>query len=182
MGALLYRRIHPKAVAAILWCVCSAVAEEQSAAPSSEKHHLPAKIVEAVSAKLPKYQPKPAAESEGPHPSAGESEERDGVLYLPNLKVTTAKPMPISEFAWLSPKGRLDLAMKKNPGLRLLPFSKLNNGVALAIQREEREAEARDRLKEEVLSVATGNDAQSRDLVKKMRDAIARPNTDWMGR
>ena len=186
MGAFPHGRIRPGALAALLWWTGVVAAEEKSAdslpsvASAPARHRLPPRIIEAVAAKVPKYQaPKESEKTSAP---SGESEERDGVLYLPNVKVTAAKPLELSEFAWLSPKGRLDLAMKKYPGLRLLPLSKMNGSIALAMQREEREATKRDELKAAVQSVAVFDDAQSRDLMKKMRDAVARPNTDWTRR
>ena len=103
-------------------------------------------------------------------------------MYLPKMTITTAKMPPTTSYDLLTPKGRLELALKKNPGLRLGPLARLNDGIAMAIEREEREARKREELKAQVLSIAIGDAARSAEEVRAMRAATARPNTDWQSR
>lgn len=103
----------------------------------------------------------------------------DEIYVLPDIKVTTAKPPPVPNFAFLNLKGRLELALKSNPGLRLGPLPRLNYSVALEMQKEEREDSKRFALTERVLSIAVGEKAKAKELIRLMRAATARPNTDW---
>jgi hypothetical protein len=103
-------------------------------------------------------------------------------LYLPSITVTAGKPIPDADFAFLTPKGRLELVLKANPGLRLGLLSKLNNAVGLEIQKEEREAGKRAALKEQVLSIAVGDEARVKEEIRLMRAATARPNIDWLSK
>jgi len=103
-------------------------------------------------------------------------------MYLPKMTITTAKMPPTTGYDLLTPKGRLELALKKYPGLRLGPLARLNDGIAMAIEREEREARKREELKAQVLSIAIGDAAKSAEEVRAMRAATARPNTDWQNK
>ena len=80
-------------------------AEEPPAASAATKpeHSLSPKIVEAVSNKLPKYSP-PAPEASGARTRA------DGILVLPDIKVTTTKQPRVTNYDLLTAKGRLALA------------------------------------------------------------------------
>ncbi len=172
-------------LAAAIW-LTAAQAQEQpsSASPATSKRSnpLPASVTEAVSAKLPKYVPPTLqpVQPVAPPGTTGGGDQLDEIFYLPNLKVTTGKPPPVTEFDFLTKKGRLDLALKTNPGLRFGPLAKLNNPVAVEMQKEELEAGKRDALAERVLSIAVGDEAQAKELIRLMKAATARPNTDWL--
>jgi hypothetical protein len=163
-------------------------AEEQRlpTSPATNKASpLPARITEAVTARLPKYVPLPLQLVNQPPAPPGTtrgSDLPDEILYLPDIKVTTVKAPPVSDFAFLTPKGRLELALKHNPGLGFGPFLKLNNAIALEIQTEEREAAKRAALTEQVLSIGVGDEAKVKEEIRLMRAATARPNLDWVGR
>jgi hypothetical protein len=141
----------------------------------------PATVSEAVSAKLPRdvlptFQPvKPLTQ---PGVSGGD-DQMDEIYYLPDIKVTTAKRLPVSNFLFLNLKGRLELALKSNPGLGIGPLPSLNNVVALEMQKEEREDGKRSAMTEQVLSIAVGEDTSAKELIRLMRAATARPNIDW---
>ena len=150
-----------------------------AARPVSTAKPLSARITDAVSAKLPKYvslPPPPAGAADFPGTA-------DEILYLPNITVSTGRmPPDATPFDFLTPKGRLELAVKSNPGLRLVPLGRLNNAVAVEIQTEEREAAKRAALQEQVMRVAWGDAAKTKEEIRQMRAATARPNTDWQGR
>jgi hypothetical protein len=118
---------------------------------------------------------KPAVSSATP----GGDDPSDEIFYLPDIKVTTNKQRPVSSFQFLIAKGRLELALDAHPGLHLGPLPKLNNAVALEMQKEERETDRRAALLEDVLSIAVGDEARTKELIRLMRAATARPNIDW---
>jgi hypothetical protein len=94
--------------------------------------------------KLPKFTPKPGANETSTAPTtatAGRDVPRNAILRLPKYEVRE-KPIPqFKDSDLLTPKGRLELALKRHPGLKLGPFAFLNNAVGLAMLEEERAAE-----------------------------------------
>ena len=155
-------------------------APTQSPRSTDRTPALSVRLTDAVAARLPRYvsnaaEPVAAA-------SQGGDDSLEGIMYLPKMTITTAKMPPTTSYDLLTPKGRLELALKKNPGLRLGPLARLNDGIAMAIEREEREARKREELKAQVLSIAIGDAARSAEEVRAMRAATARPNTDWQSR
>lgn len=169
---------------AISWLAMVEAAEAPVAAPapgSKPASPLPAQVTEAVAARLPKFvppalRPPPSA----PRPEAANGGELPGDIFsLPTITVTTGKPPPATEFDWLTKKGRLDLALKTHRGLSFGPLARLNNPVAVEMQKEELEAGKRAALKEQVQSVAVGDKAKAKELLRLMEAATARPNTDW---
>jgi len=173
-------------IVAVTWIVRAQADERRPPAAGKPGNTLPARITEAVSAKLPKYvppTPQPVQPADLPGPSSV-GDVADDVFVLPDIRVSTGKLPPDSEYAFLTSKGRLELALKNNPGLRVGPFSKLNNAVAVEIQKQEREAGKRAELKDRVLSIAAavGDDARIKEEIRLMRAATAQPNADWLGR
>ena len=183
MSAPSHGGLRPNVLAALIFFTgAGARGEPPPVPPPADKPvpHLPARIIEAVSARLPKYVPPAPPKPVASPGMSGVSDTADEILSLPDFKVTAAKLPPLSSFDFLTSKGRLELALKDNAGLRFGPFSKLNGAVALEIQKEEQEVGKRAALTEEVLSVAVLNDAKSKEEIRLMRAATARPNTDWL--
>jgi hypothetical protein len=147
-------------------------------------YHLPAEIVEAVSAGLPKYDPS-ASKPPPPAPTPVVSTTgpaSDGLVHLPDFEVREETQRPIPEDAMLTEKGRLAKAMKKFPGLGFGPLAFLNAGLALEMLREEKEAADRDALADLVQRTTLTDDARSRETTKMMKEATALPNMDWTTR
>jgi hypothetical protein len=144
------------------------------------------KVTEAVTTRLPKYEP--AAAKEKPAPLSGptikpaSAELPDDVLVLPNMQITKEQSLRGKEKDLRNPKDQLDQALKANPGLKFGPFSKLNNGIALEMQRESREAAARARLTEHVKNLPATDEERAKEEVRLMLEATARPNNDWQTR
>ena len=140
-------------------------------------HFFSPEIVAALSQQLPSYVP--LAPNGTSVTGMAAHDDEDDMLHLAKVTVKRGGRPRLSLFEVLSPTGRLDLALQNYPGLRLVPFAQLNNGIALEMQLEEREAGKRTAVAEEVTSLAVVNDARSKENVRLMRDATARPNTDW---
>lgn len=139
-----------------------------------------AEISATIRAKLPKYQPSPAQDEATMEESGEAAVERDGVLKLPTVTVQVKKSQSLGEYEMLTPKGRSDMAVRRRPGLRIGNFLGLNNGIALAMLREDIEKEKRDAMKERVDRLSLDDGPDTRELKRLLKEAIARPNTDWM--
>lgn len=171
-------------LAAVTWLGVAQAAEPfrpDSPAEAGTPNPSPATLNEAASANLPRREPstlqpvKPVAPSE-----ATEGDDQlDEIYSLPALKVTTAKLPPDTVYAFLTVKGRLALELKRNPGLRFGPLPGLNHAVALEMQKEERENDKRSAITERVLTIAIGEETSAKELIRLMRAATARPNSDW---
>ncbi|WP_438480208.1 hypothetical protein [Oleiharenicola lentus] len=142
-----------------------------------------------VTRRLPKYDPaaRTAAEEkrlaekrQGQPLPPGEMD--DEVLELADMTVTQENKLRGKEEQMRKKKDLLDRALKANPGLKIAPFSKLNNGIALEMQRESKEAAARTKLTEHVENLPATDEARAKEEIRLMRDAVARPNTDWQAR
>jgi len=68
-------------------------------------------------------------------------ETGDDVVRLPNYEVRNPKLPELHEREMLTPKGRLDLGLKRHPGLKFGPFASLNNRWAIAMLDDEDQAE-----------------------------------------
>lgn len=137
-------------------------------------------ITEVLAAELPKYQPRPAAESTEISTATEEAVERDGVLNLPTVTVRPVMKESPADYSFLTPKGRLDLAMKTHPGIRVGNIFGLNNGIALYMQMEEQEVRTKARLYHRVESVLLDDSADSRETRRMLESALGRANADWL--
>lgn len=172
-------------LAAVIPVVCLGVtiraAESDGRNPDVNRSQARAAEISAtIREKLPKYQPSPAQDEATLEASGEAAVERDGVLKLPTVTVQVKKPQSLGEYEMLTPKGRLDMAVRRRPGLRIGNFLGLNNGIALAMLREDIEKEKRDVMKERVDRLSLDDGPDTRELKRLLKEAIARPNTDWM--
>src|SRR6266545_2937329 len=91
-------------------------------APTSEKPRAISPTTAAhLAAAAPKFQPAPAkpAESTEPPPDLREIDKpRNAIIRLPRYLVEEDKPTVLKERTVMTPQARLDLALKKHPGLR----------------------------------------------------------------
>ena len=133
-------------------------------------------IIEAVIQKLPKYAP-PAPAKTAPEPTPDET--KDGILHLPKMTVKERPPTLPSSFELLTPKGRLELALRTYPGLRFGNIFGMNSGIALAMQAEERKLEQKAALTNTVRRTTSDNSPESKRLLRLIDDAFQRPNDDW---
>ncbi len=182
------RLLRFDALAALaLFLGVEAKAELPPAAPpaSSQPDSMHSQIIKAIIAKLPKYVPPvPAKLPDFSLPdTSGGSSNADGVLKLPKMTIRPAAPLPPSDFALLSPKGRLELAMKTNPGLHIGNIFGLNSGPqgpALAIQADEREALRKAATTDLVERTTVGDSAEAKKIRQLLQAAVQRANSDWL--
>lgn len=144
-------------------------------------HSLSPGIVEAVDAKLPKYDPTAAEKSSSDKAASSEAYESAGVLYLPKVTVRKDRLSTPSDFEFLTPKGRMELAFKKYPGVRIGNILGLNDGYAAAMQAEDREVARKESVKETVDRTRTDNGPESRRIDQLLKAALARPSMFWAG-
>jgi hypothetical protein len=172
--------IRIETLAACLLLLEATAWAEEAVPPATGSRIRSAEIRAAIRAGLPEYQPQ-AADPEVRMTDSGDvAVERDGVLNLPSVTVQ-ARALPSgAAYDFLTPKGRLDLAMKRHPGLRIGNLFGMNHGIALALLQEEVDAAKRDALKATVENVSQADGPTARELNRLLRDAVARPSTDWL--
>lgn len=144
-------------------------------------HSSSPEIVQAVAAKLPKYDPTAAEKSSSDEAALNEAYESAGVLYLPKVTVRKDRLSTPSDFEFLTPKGRMELAFKKYPGVRIGNILGLNDGYAAAMQAEDREVARKESVKETVERTRTDNGPESRRIDQLLKAALARPSMFWAG-
>lgn len=174
VNARTIRRIET--LAACLLLGAQAWAAEAAPVPPVRSPH----IREAIRAGLPKYQPQAAGDDVTMRASSEQAVEKDGTLNLPKVTVEAKSRPRIREYDMLTPKGRMELALKRYPGVRIGNLFGLNSGIALALLKEEVEAEKRRELRATVENIIRVDDVGGRELRRLMQNAIAHPNTDWL--
>ncbi len=140
----------------------------------------PSWLTEVLAAELPKFAPPPPAEAVESTIAAEPAVEKDGVLALPTMRVRPLMKEAPSDYSWLSPKGRMDLAMKSHPGLRLGNILGLNKGIVMYMQMEEQEVRAKARLYHRVERVLLDDGTDSRETRLMLESALGRANADWL--
>ncbi len=151
-----------------------------SAAVSSRRGGASSWITEVLAADLPKYVPRPADETVVVTQSTEAAVERDGVLNLPKISVRPVMKEPPSDYAFLTAKGRMELAVKNHPGLRIGNILGLNNGIALYMQMEEQEVRKRDALLDRVQHVSIDDAPDTKETIRLLKAALLRLNADWL--
>lgn len=150
-----------------------------SAAEESQRpgHRLPAEVREAIAARLPKYAPPTEKPAEV---ASGEPVERaDQVLVLPKMTIQQQRLPPLNDPSWLSLKGRMEVAMKRYPGLKIGNLFGLNNAGALARYTADEEVRKKDALKARVDDLQRLT--EDKELARELKRALVRPNNSWAG-
>lgn len=168
-----------KTLAACLWLAGPARAEITPVVPTAAAG-LSERIRDAIRAGLPKYQLQPANDDVRMIESSERAVERDGVLRLPTVTVEARTQPRIDGYEMLTPKGRMELALKKYPGIKLGNLFGLNNGIALALLQEEIEAQKREEMRDLVERVSTGGGAEDKVLNDLLKDATTRIPQYWL--
>lgn len=118
----------------------SPVAVTPPSAPIAPRAISPATALK-LTVSIPKFVAAPTRdEKTAASPSAPATEEtkpRNTIIRLPDYVVRDAKVPAIKEREVLSPRGRLELARKLHPGIRVGNLFGLNDGVALAMLAEQ---------------------------------------------
>ncbi|HUR58937.1 MAG TPA: hypothetical protein VM029_14585, partial [Opitutaceae bacterium] len=101
--------------------------------------------VARLAATTPKFTPPPEPGTT-PAPAVETREPdrpRNQIFRLPPYIVAEPKLAPTKERHVLTKKGKLDIALKKHPGLKFGPFAWLNNIIALQMYEDDVAAERR---------------------------------------
>jgi hypothetical protein len=104
--------------------------------------------------------------------------ERDGVLNLPTVTVRPVMKESPADYSFLTAKGRMELALKTHPGLRVGNIFGLNNGIGLFMQMEEQEVSKKAVLLNRVQSSVIDSGPESMALLRLIKEAIVRPNNE----
>lgn len=164
-------------MAAILAGVSLRGAENSGSPVPASPRAISEKVIHEVEVKLPKYNPAPKPASE-PAPAREDSSDSPDVLRLPTVTVTAETPLP-PDWALVTPKERLALALKARPGLKVGNLFGMNNGIALVMQREERDVQKKADLTEIVKNTRTDDSAESKRVDKLLKAALARDTPGW---
>ncbi len=162
---------------ALYFCAVLAVEGEAAASPGEGRTNPPSKVTRALLEKLPKYVP-PAATRPVEAPSSRDVAAGD-VLQLPTVTVRPdANPLPPDD-AFLNAKGRLELAIKAHPGIKIGNLLGMNEGIAHEMQREEWLAGAQAETAAAVQRAAIGDSEMDKKIRKLMKAALQRSGPEW---
>ena len=105
---------------------------------------------------------------------------RNGIIRLPSFIVGELKlRVPTIEQEVLTAKGRLDLALKQQPGLKLGPFASLNNPSALGMLAEEARLERLFKISELSGFLDFAQQPPSDEIKRQIRQTYLR-TSDWL--
>jgi hypothetical protein len=107
--------------------------------PRTRRHTVSPELAAKLREALPKYAP-PQPGSTPPTPAPGDVPQND-ILRLPRYNVRAQKIPDFREREMLTPKGRIDVVLKRHPGLNFGPFKFLNLRRGLEMLAEEQAAE-----------------------------------------
>lgn len=152
--------------------------------PAPQPRAVSAETAAKLAAVAPKFvPPKPAEEKPAADPREADK-PKNTIIRLPSYIVREPKVREFKERELLTPRGSLDLALKRHPGLRFNPlfFLGSNSGVALAMLEEEHRLE---RLAEmaDLLSLMRYSDTpMDPDTKRKVQQSFIRPGDfGWQG-
>jgi hypothetical protein len=136
-----------------------------------------------LAAAAPRFQPV-AAPAQPTHESVEEvpDKPRNGIVRLPRYIVREPRVPALSEYQVLTPKGKVELALKTYPGLRFGSFWIFrNDGIALAMLEEDVAAERARELAELTSLLPTNGPSPDSEQGRKqrlIRDALT-PRSSW---
>lgn len=169
------RYLRIEALAALVLCIGVEVRSADAPAAPPVSRRSSSWISEVLAAELPKYVPRPPTEAVEASTSNEPAVERDGVLNLPTLTVRPVMRESPTDYAFLTAKGRMDLALKTYPGLRIGNLFGLNQGIAMAMQWEEQRVNKINDLSDRVLRVSLDDSAETKETLRLLKAAIQRP-------
>lgn len=126
-----------------------------------------AETVAKLAAATPRFAPPPQAKAPKPAPDLRETDKPRNTIYRLEPYVVQEKkaPVPPARELW-TPKGRLEVALKRHPGARFLNFFGMNDGIALMMLAEEERLE-RKREFEEMASLTSLTDPEAGAALKR---------------
>ena len=142
-------------------------------------HSISPEIVRAVDAKLPKY--KDVAAQKTPEAPSDATKDSPDILHLEKLTVRADRRRLPSDYAMLTLKGRMDMALTTYPGVRIGNLLNLNNGYATEMQHEQWLVVEKRTVADAVRNSRTDNSPESKKAERLLRDALAQPSMYWAG-
>jgi hypothetical protein len=132
-----------------------------------------------LTASLPKIAPLKTSDARPaePPPDLRETDKpRNAIVRLPSYIVREPKPPVFKERELLTPKGRVDLARKRFPGLRIgsLPFLS-NDGIGLFMLAEEERLERMKEAADLMSLLRYGNGDPKGEIKAKVQQSFMRP-------
>ena len=162
--------------------------EKTSPVPPAPPNPPPRAVSPETAAKLaavaPKFVPPTPAEEKPAADLRDTDKPKNGIIRLPAYLVREPKMRELKQRELLTPKGKLDLALKRHPGLRFNPlfFLGSNDGIARAMLEEEDRLE---RLAEmaDLLSLMRYSDTpMDPDTKRNVQQSFIRPSDfGWQG-
>lgn len=150
-------------------------------APASAAPHADSPGASALLAAAPKYVPPAEAK-----PSPADT-PRNTIVRLPPYLMSTytvrERRVPrFSEREMLTPKGKIELAYKKHPGLRFNPlfFLASNAGIALMMEEEEERLERIAEMNDLVGLLRIGGETEAYRKSKDETDQLQIRRSDWL--
>ncbi len=175
-----FRCLPVAAVLVLAWFPALALgAETPATAPpvSGQPRKVQSHITEALLAKLPRFVP-PSAGPGGSASDRDAGDSSDEILRLPKMTIRPKQVLPESDYAWLNDKGRLELALKAHPGIRVGNILGLNNGIAAGMQQEERLAAKKADLADQVQRSTLGDSEVDKRIRALTKALLQRSGTD----
>jgi len=123
----------------------STTSSDQTAPPA--KRVLSPDTAAKLAAASPKFVPATVEPTPGESPLSPVAREpdkpRNGIVRLPRFVVEEPKLHVPDSMQVLTPKGRVDLAFKRRPGLRMVPFAWMNTRIATEMLEDDLQWERR---------------------------------------
>ena len=152
--------------------VAAAEAKAPASPPARPRPMSPV-LASQISSLAPKYEPVAATRTIEPGTDLREIDKpRNTIIRLPNFEVQEDKAPVVKPPETLTPQQRLDLALKRHPGLRLGTFWIFrNDGIALTMLAEEERLERMKDMNDLLTLLPASQQKQMRPAVD---DAFAR--------
>jgi len=148
--------------------------------PPAAPRRSPSWFTGVLAAELPKFAPHPPVEAVESTIAAETAVERNGVLNLPTMRVRPVMKESPSDYAFLTVKGRMDLALKTYPGVKIGNLFGLNEGIAMAKQLEAKEVRIKAGLFHRIERVLLDDSEDSRETRHMLESALGRANARWL--
>ena len=132
-----------------------------SSAKPSTVRAISSQVADLLAAHAPKYTPPEPAPAKSPETELPPVDQpRNGIIRLSPYVVRERRPPELKERDLLTAKGKLDLALRRHPGLRLGAFGPLNNHAWAGAMIEEELALERRQEMLDLLSLLPGKPGQ----------------------
>ena len=150
------------------------------AAPSDRPRTVSSELAAKLSLNAPKFiPPKPDGEKAPAPPDPRETDKsKNDIIRLPNYIVKEDKPPVFPNRELLTPEGKLQEALRRRPGFRILA----SDGVALAMLEEEHHLERVSEMNDLIGILQLGRDAEAIKVKSPLKNApLRQPSWFYLG-